>query len=860
MSLDVGHRTSDVGRGQSGVVLLANVRFLSRHPLLVALAVIGIALGVGMATAIDLAIASSRRAFAESVAGVAGRATHQIVAGPSGIPDADYLRIRRAVAPAATAPVVECDVALPAHPGRVLRLTGVDPLAEAPFRPYLGAFSSDGAGVAVAQLMTVPDAVVLLDETARALGVAPGMDLTVRIGTRTHALHVVALITAKGVSRRALADIAIVDISSAQELLGRVGRIDRIDLILGADAPDPATIGLPPGAEVTTAGSRTAALDQMTRAFHLNLTALSLIALVVGMFLIYNTVSFLMVRRRELIGRLRLAGATRGQIASAVLGEAALLGAVGTTIGLLGGIIAAHALVGQVTRTVSDLYFVVSVRDVALPPMHLALLAAMGMASTFAATAIPAWEATRTRPSAVLGRSLLEARARSLAPWLAVVGLAVLGVALGFICLSGRSIGGGFAALGTVIIGYSLMIPAAVMVGSAALRGPAAIIGGPLGAMAVRSVAATLSRTGVAVAALVIASAASLGVGIMVGSFRSALVVWLDTTLRADVYISAPRSVAARMDAVPLSDDLIARLRAAPGVATVITKRDAHPITPHGRIDLVAFDIPEVMRDSFHFLAGDPVSGWTGFVSGAVLITEPFAFRHAVAVGGSVRMRTDRGDHDFLVVGVLRDYSNDRGQVFLDRRVYEQWWDDRGVSAVSVLAAQGTDADELMASLRLAAGGDALSMSSSSSLRQDSLTVFDRTFAITGIIRLLAGVVAFLGILGALLSLALERSREMGLLRMYGCTPRQVAALIVTQATVTGTLAGALAVPLGIALSTVLSSVINRRSFGWTFELQVDPWMCAQAVGLALAAAVAASLYPAWRMGRASPASVLRNE
>ncbi|MBA3708855.1 MAG: FtsX-like permease family protein [Planctomycetes bacterium] len=857
-------RAKDVGL--SRLLLLANLRHLKRHPWIVALAVIGIALGVGMSTGIDLAIASSRRAFAESVAGVAGRATHQIVAGPSGIPDAEYLRIRRELSPLATAPVVACDVSLPSRPGRILQLTGVDPLSEQPFRPYVGGVGSSGgsggAGSAVMRLMGTPDGVALLRATADELGLELGSELAIRIGTRTRPLRVVALLDAgEAMARRALADVAVVDISTAQEILERVGRIDRIDVIAPEDDRRLAALALPAGAELVPAGARTAALEQMTRAFHLNLTALSLLALVVGMFLIYNTMSFLVVQRRELIGHLRLAGATRGQVAGAIIGEAAVLGAIGTAIGVIAGIGAAQVLVAGITRTVSDLYFVVAVRDVAVPIGHLALNAALGMGATLIAAGIPVWEATRTRPAAAVGRSTIESKTLRLAPWLAASGVAAIALAGVAIACSGRSIIVGFAALAVLILGYAALMPMLVALGAWTIRPLLGWLGGPIAAMAARSVVATLSRTGVAVAALVIASAASLGVGTMVGSFRASLIEWLDATLRSDVYVSPPRAVPARFGEVPLPDGLVERLAAAPGVRAMVTKRDAHPSTPEGRIDLVAFDVSDEFHGSFRFLSGTPKSAWPAFRGGeAVLVTEPYAFHHQARVGGSVWMRTDRGDHDFAIVGVIKDYSNDRGTVFISRAAYDRWWDDRGFSAASFLAAEGTTPEQLMSSLRAAAGSDELAMSSNASLRRDSLIVFDRTFAITGVIRILAGAVAFLGILGALLSLALERAREIGLMRMHGCTPGQVAALIGGQAAITGLFAGVLSIPLGIALSEVLALVINRRSFGWTFAISVDPWLCLQAVALALAASLLAAIHPARRLASTPPAAVLRRE
>jgi putative ABC transport system permease protein len=845
---------------EPAVIARALWRHLARHPWSLALAVLGIALGVGMATAIDLAVASSRRAFTESVAGVAGRATHRIVAGPSGIADAEFARIRGELAPDAAAPLIESDVALPGHAGRVLRLTGVDPLSEPPFRPYLGQLIGQGDAKAIAALMTRPRTVALSRETASDLGIALGGGLDLLIGTRTEHVEVAALLDpADAFSRRAIAGLAICDIATAQELLGRVGRIDGIDLI-AADEQRLDALRLPIGATLEPAAARAQALEQMTRAFHLNLTALGLIALVVGVFLIHNTAAFLVVQRREAIARLRLAGATRGAIAGAVLSEAALIGAVGAALGLVGGMAAAQVLVAAVTRTIGDLWFVTSVRDVALPPATLAANAAIGIGAAVAAAMPPALDAARTRPAASLPRSLHEERARRAAPRLAIAGLVCGLFAALLLALGGRSLAVGFAALGMMILGWALVVPLLLALIAAAATRPLRALFGPVAAMAARSVRASLGRTGVAVAALAVAAAASLGVGVMVGSFRAALVDWLDATLRADVYISAPRAVPARMSEVALDPELVRRLAATDGVESIITKRDAHPMSAVGRIDLIAFDLPPEARRAFTVVAGEPRAMWAEFASGGGIVTEPFAYRHRLAPGDRLRIVTDHGEHDFAIAGVVKDYSSDQGALFISRATYERWWGDRGVTALSAFAAPGISADELLRRMRVSAGGAALQMSSNRDLRAESLVVFDRTFTVTRAIRILAGGVAFLGVLSALLALALERRREIAVLRMHGCTPGQVAGLLGGQAALTGLAAGVLALPLGIALAAVLALVINRRSFGWSFGIRLEPAELLQAVALALVAALLAALYPSWKLSRTPPAAALREE
>jgi putative ABC transport system permease protein len=252
---------------------------------------------------------------------------------------------------------------------------------------------------------------------------------------------------------------------------------------------------------------------------------------------------------------------------------------------------------------------------------------------------------------------------------------------------------------------------------------------------------------------------------------------------------------------------------------------------------------------------------WPAFEAGAVIVSEPYAYRHGVGVGGTVKLRTDRGERDFPVVGVFYDYGSSAGAVVMSRRTYERFWDDRGISALALYVTPGDNVERVMATLRdRAAGGQDVIVRSNRALRDASLEIFDRTFSITAVLRLLIVVVAFVGVLSALMALELERGREHGVLRALGLTPGQVWGVVTAQTGLIGLVAGLLAVPVGIMLAAVLVFVINRRSFGWTMPIDVAPLVLAQGVLLAVTAALLAGIYPARRMAAASPAEALREE
>jgi putative ABC transport system permease protein len=316
--------------------------------------------------------------------------------------------------------------------------------------------------------------------------------------------------------------------------------------------------------------------------------------------------------------------------------------------------------------------------------------------------------------------------------------------------------------------------------------------------------------------------------------------------------------VAARNEA-RLPRALADRLRALPGVAAAGTARGVTVPSPDGPVFLAALDLPSTASGPPLLAGGERAR--QAFAEGAVFVSEPFSYKRRVSVGQAVTLITRSGPHAFPVAAVFRDYGSDAGAVMMSRRTFDRHFDDPYISSVGLYAAPGVSADELVARVRAAARpGEELLVRSNRALRQVTLEVFDRTFEVTAVLRLLALIVAAFGVMSALMALELERTRELGVLRALGFTGGQVAALVAIETGLLGLLAGVLAAPVGTALAAVLVFVINRRSFGWTMELLLGPPALLLAPLLGLAAGLAGGLYPAWRMARASPAEALRDE
>ena len=847
-----------------------------RRPLQSIFLIVGVAIGVAMIVAIDLANTSANRAFALGTEQITGRATHQIVGGPDGVDAAVYTRLRRELGYRLSAPVVESYVSVPQLDAQPMRLLGIDPFAEAPFRSYLGGgqpqnvASAGSVGSYLTPFLVQPNTVLIGQSVAERYGLQTGQELPVRIGARQEMLTIVGLLVPSDeLGRRALDGLLIVDISTAQEVLGKIGRLDRIDLILSADADGAAQLDvisalLPPGTRIVRPSARTGAVDEMTAAFRLNLTALSLLALVVGMFLIYNTVSFSVVQRRPVLGILRSLGMTRRELFVMILTEATYLGLFGTALGLALGVLMGRGAVQAVTQTINDLFFVVAVRNADVPLWTLAKGALSGIGAALLAAVVPAYEATSVPPAGAMQRSQIESKTRRALPRITVAGVVLCLLGAGMLIPEWNLVVA-FVGLFAVILGMALLTPGLTLLLMDGLHRLLSRRLGILTRMAPRNIVRSLSRTAVAIAALMVAVSVIIGVGVMIVSFRLTVEHWLDEILQADIFVSAP-ALGPNRNRATLQPTLLDELTAFPAIADFSTNREVEVAAtmPDGRQADV--QMAAVLRDlagkdrRYRYAVGDTVATWNAIEDGGVVVNETMANRFDLRVGHTLRLLTDSGEHSFSIVGVTYDFDVHPTLLMADS-VYRQHWDDSALSTIALFVESGADVDETVNALRRAfAGKGQLLISSNRGVRRNALEVFDRTFAITVALRLLATLVAFVGILSTLMSLQLERAREIGVLRATGMTRRQLWGLTLLETGLLGTSAGIVAMPTGYILALILVYIINLRSFGWTLSMQLPAGEFIQAFLVVLAAALLAGLYPAWRMAKIDPAEALRME
>jgi putative ABC transport system permease protein len=832
------------------LLTLTAMRFYARHPWQLVLALAGISLGVGVYVGVDLATNSAARAFELSAAVVRGGTTHHLLAAGGDLDEKVYaeLVLRRGIARAA--PVIELAVGVPGRPGSRYPLLGVDPLQESSFRSFVDFVP--GRGSDLARLISSPGTVLLPESLAAYLGVAPGARILLTVRGRDWPVEVVG--TLPPIARDTQSEPPIVaDIATAQELEGRAGRISRVDLKLTPAQASELARDPPMGTVLIPADADNSSFGELEAAFRTNLRALGLLALVVGTFLIYGTMSFAVVQRRWTLGVLRALGLASRTVLGYVLLEALALGLCATAAGLALGHVLATNLVEIVLRTIGDLYFGAAVNAAPPSPEIYVRGGALGIIGTLLAGAKPAIDAARAAPAAVMRRAALERRTRRGVRIAAASSLPLIAVSALLLAVGPRDLYSAFAGLFGVLAACALLVPAATaslakgleLVARRWLRLP--------GLLAIRGVTASLSRTGVATAALAVAVATVNGVGLMISSFRTSLDNWLGSTLTADLYVAFDGEGRALSATELASIDHIAGVRGVAVTRTVLVP------TPLGEIAVRAVQ-PGPNGWGLQIVDADPAVALAEVADGrGVVVSERLAFARGLSVGESLAIPTPGGTQRLPIVGAFRDFNTGAYSVIVGLDWSRRYWSDSSVTGLGLNLERGASATAVAGRIR-AIAPDAVRIRSTDAIRKGSLDIFDRTFQITEVLRVLAAIVAFLGVVSALLSIELERTRELAILRALGFTPSELVTTLLAQTGLLGAAAGLAAAPIGIVLATLLVHVINRRSFGWTMDFVLAPGALATGLALAVVAALLAGIYPALRTVRIGLGGALREE
>ncbi len=839
------------------------LRYLTQHRLLAVLNIASIALGVAVYLAIQIANHSANRAFAASVDVVAGKAELQVTAPASGLGDEVFPLVARQPGIAAATPLVRGLVTLPDFPGEYLDLLGIDIFSDGPFRTFDVANFKPGV-FDVQRWLGRGDSIAVSDEFAKRHDLRKGDSVRVQINGATRALQIGFILRTREAAIPS--QFAVMDIGWAQEFLQRRGKIDAVQLRLTNPGDREKTIArlkalLSADAMVAPPRQRSEQVAKMLSSFQLNLTAMSLVSLLVGVFLIYNTVSASIARRRREIGILRSLGVTRAEVRTLFLSEAVLLGIFGSALGVLGGLFLARMLIGTVSETISSLYVLIQVRQISAAPWIFLAAFGIGMISVITGAWVPAHMAARMDPIRALTSGAVDGQSGRLSRVCFASGAAsvLVSILFSWLALATGPAWFGFLAAFFVLVGFALFAPTLT-----------ARFGNALGRFLRRRMlieinlaAANLSRAlwknSVTIAALACAVAMTVSVGVMVFSFRQTVKAWIDETLIADLFI-APASNEIVGPSSFLPPQALSFVEQLPGVAAVDTFRQVTLPFRDGTIEVAAVRGTEQRR--LQFLRGESKSILRRFYDEqCVLVSESFARRHRVQEGEVLPLPTPAGIQQFIIAGVFYDYSRDQGIVFLSEKNFVRFWKDDRINSLAVYLNKNGNADAVSDAFRAKFGRSGeFGFYPNRDLRRWVFEIFDQTFAVTYVLRSIAVIVAVVGIFFTLTTLVTERTREFAILRAIGTSAAQIRRLLLWESAMIGVIASALGLAAGISLSFVLTGVINRAFFGWTIQMAF-PWLTLAMTPLwIVVTAVVAGWLPAWRAGKFSIAEAVRSE
>ncbi len=879
------------------------------------LGILGIALGTAVYLSISLAAASALRSFQDGVLAVAGKAEWRITSPGSPISESLFLEVRRLSGVKAAAPVVESVLELTGpHQGPVL-LLGIDPFSESSFRSYEFFGDSEPGSQVFTDFLTQPGGVLVSDRLADRLKLKKGDALPVAVGSWKKRLKIIGVFRSEAGLYPLEGAVLLMDIAWAQELLGRVGQLDYIDVI-GSDSqelPDKLKAVLPEGVEVSWPGAQARQMEGLVASYRLNLSVLSAIALFVGMFLIYQSVTLSVVRRRREIGLLRTLGMSKGQVLALFLAEGAVSGMVGGLVGLGLGFLMAKGALNFMSHTLTSLYTPVEARELVLRAPVFLQAWALAVGATLVAALIPALEAAQTKVRAVWYREELEELLTSRAGPVFLGGLAALLLA-GVLSFWENRTGPplpGFVAAFLILLAFALFTPLAARLLGRGLASPLRRLLGPSGDLGCRYLAGSLSRSAVSIAALACALGMLIAVAVMIGSFRQTVDQWVSKSISGDIFFGPAVFSTAAYDHY-LPPEIVPELRKDPEVADIYLYRcvripfkdrfilviggSFEVLARHGGLWFRKGESEEIMKKvggggqepqtpapSSNPPPPTPYRGLGGNYVGArlavseageprspgpplnpqgfIVISEPLAATFGYQEGDTLVLPTPSGDQRLTIAGVFYDYRTDGPSVWMDITQFRQFWQDEHLNAVRLYLKDKSKIKDFQFTLQERYGSRyRLLALSHADLRHGILQIFDDTFALTYALEGVAVIVAIFGIITTFLVLIMDRERELALLQALGASRRQIMGMVLVESGLASFLSFLLGAAAGSLLSLLLIFVINKQAFGWTIRLFFTPGIYWQTFILVLGLGLAAGAYPAWRAIQPHLAAILKEE
>lgn len=843
------------------------LRPILREKIRTTLTILGIAVGVAVVVAIQLANQSALRAFRESVDAVAGRANYQLVPDVAPLDENVLLRLKPLWDEGVRfAPVIDIEGMM--EPAQLpIRLLAVDLFSDLHFRDYRYAQIQTGGREEIGQFLTLfeGDSVVLPAPFAREHNLKLGDQIRLNIEGQRRALRIRGILEARGPATAFNGAIAVCDISVAQRNFGLAGKLSRIDLMVPEERAKELLkrVELPAGMRIERPSRRNERVERMLRAFRVNLFALAGVALLVGMFLVYNTVLISILRRRKDVGVLKTLGTSPQQIFRAFVSEGLLFGIAGAALGVILGNVLASGILRAVGQTVNTLYVTSAPESVQLTPGVIVLGFVVGIVLSVLSALQPSLEAARVPPGAMIRPGLQQRVANPRALGIAAVICFIAGALVSRIPpIEGIAVAGYVAVL-LVVAGFSLLAPMIVRATAHLARRPLEALFGMTGKLAAASLPASLRRTSVASAALSLATGMMIAVALMVGSFRETVRIWVDQTVQSDLWLRPAKGLAnaptARFPAEIAND-----LKRIPFVAAFDRVRAREILYGDDLITLTAGEFDVAAKEfGLHMVA--PRSGNEAMRDarerGGVFVSEPFSTKYDKRVGDTVDVPTPRGPQRLRISGIYRDYSNDRGVIVMDRPQYVRAFDDETANTIVIYLREGMDKNEARRELeRLLGPKYNAFVVMNAEIRTEVMRIFDQTFMITYALLGVAIVVAVLGIVNTMAALILERTRELALLRVGGMSTGELRTMIVLESSLLGVASTVAGLVMGYALSWILIYVINKQSFGWTIDFHTPVALIAASLAVTFVTATLAGLAPARLAARINVAQAIKSE
>jgi putative ABC transport system permease protein len=821
------------------------------------LTVAGIALGVAVVLAIRLANESALAGFRAALDTVAGKTSLEITGAGLGVSEQRLAALSWLREWGDVSPVIEGEAMALVGEGRAeaVRVLGVDILQDQALRDYrlLRTGDADATTESFLRLLIDPASIVLTDGFAKRHGLGVGSTLSLSIGDAVHQFVIRALLRNEGPAKVMDGNFVLMDIAAAQWAFDRLGRVDRVDVKLA----DPGRLDeaerviasrLPAGLAVQRPARRGAQVERMLASFQFNLTALSWVAVLVGLFFVHNTVSTSVIARRGEIGMLRALGVARQTVLALFLGEAAVMGAVGCAVGTIAGWALAHAAVGLTASTVTTLYVAQAAGVPALRVADVVAVFAIGLPLALAAAAGPAREASGLTPLDALraaARETMGPRSRRLRRALSLVCFSCAFLATRQPPVDGLPVFGFVAAL-LVVIGVVSLVPDALAILS---RCAPALgrWGGVETRLATANIASAVPRLSISVAALSVSLAMLVAIAVMIGSFRETVEYWVSQTLHADLFIATGRR--SNLDTQPTISAALESLITSDADVEAVERLSGVTLPYRDRLVFLAAGDFNVLVERGALVYKSPRDGAPAMRQAighdVVLVSEPFANRFGAEVGGTIDLVTPAGPRRFRVGAVYFDYSTDRGVVLMDRGTFGRNFGEARPTSLSVYLREGRDPEQVRSRLlRQLGASHRVFVHTNRSLRAEVLRIFDATFAITYGLEAIAILVAVLGITSTMITLMIERRRDLATLRQIGAGRSQIRRIVMIEAGMIGMVGQVFGLVAGFALALILIYVINVQSFGWTIQFHLPVAFLLQASGLLLIVSTFAGAYP----------------